>query len=83
MADEKNLKEITLLSDVKLEAIGDKSEDVIGTRGKSYKLSIGVANMLLSSNQALEGKVDGIEPYPNLKAQKAKELALAAKASAK
>jgi hypothetical protein len=78
VVDEKNMKEITLLSDVKIEAIGEKQEDVIGTRGKTYKLPIGVANMLIASNQALEGKVDNIKPFPNHKAQKLTEAKAAA-----
>jgi len=72
---EKDKKTITLLSDVKLAGCTDEKEDVIGHRGETHAVSIGLANMLISSNQALEGEVKGIEPFKN---EKAEALAAAA-----
>jgi len=69
---EKDKKTITLLSDVKLAGPTEDKPDVMGHRGETVTVSIGLANMLVASNQALEGEVKEVKPFPNAKAEAAR-----------
>jgi hypothetical protein len=72
---EKDKKQVTLLSDIKVSEPTDDKPGIIGHRGETHTLKVGLANMLLASNQALDGEVKGIKPFPNLKAEAAAKAA--------